>query len=253
VVPKSRYPLSSRVSFFRDARHRQNKSRFAVAGVFGLAIYSISFADPDIIESELVRLFSTLPKTRIVLLEDIDAAGLKKRTFGGWESGQNHVTTYKLSGRIDPISHRGISLSGLLNAIDGVASHEGRALIMTANVPEALDPTLIRPGRIDMHVHFELATRSQIRELFLAMYHDPNGNPTTTSSSVALTDEKNPLRALADAFAATLPPDYLSLAAVRGHLLHYKHDPRKAVLGAQSWGKTMLGEEASPRASTHQA
>ena len=36
--------------------------------------------------------------------------------------------------------------AGLLKAIDGVSSHEGRILIMTTNMPQQLDRALIRPG-----------------------------------------------------------------------------------------------------------
>jgi len=72
--------------------------------------------------------------------------------------------------RDNPGKKQGISLSGLLNAIDGVASHEGRVLIMTTNFPEKLDEALIRPGRVDMKIEFSLATREQIRELFIRMY-----------------------------------------------------------------------------------
>ena len=61
-------------------------------------------------------------------------------------------------------------MSGLLNAIDDVASHEGRVLVMTTNFPGKLDDALIRPGRIDMKVNFTKATRSQICELFTRMY-----------------------------------------------------------------------------------
>ena len=61
-------------------------------------------------------------------------------------------------------------MSGLLNAIDGVASQEGRILIMTTNYPEKLDDALVRPGRVDMKVEFTLASKQQIRELFLRMY-----------------------------------------------------------------------------------
>ncbi|KAK3403558.1 BCS1 N terminal-domain-containing protein [Sordaria brevicollis] len=65
---------------------------------------------------------------------------------------------------------RGISLSGLLNAIDGVASHEGRVLIMTTNKPEKLDEALLRPGRVDLQIAFLNATQEQVRELFERMY-----------------------------------------------------------------------------------
>jgi chaperone BCS1 len=65
-------------------------------------------------------------------------------------------------------------MSGLLNAIDGVASQEGRVLVMTTNHPEKLDDALVRPGRIDMKIKFTLANKQQTRELFMRMYcEDP--------------------------------------------------------------------------------
>jgi SpoVK/Ycf46/Vps4 family AAA+-type ATPase len=42
-----------------------------------------------------------------------------------------------------------LSLSGLLNVLDGVVDTPGRIVIMTTNHPEMLDPALIRPGRVD--------------------------------------------------------------------------------------------------------
>jgi mitochondrial chaperone BCS1 len=41
---------------------------------------------------------------------------------------------------------------------------------MTINCPEKLDEALIRPGRVDMKIEFSLATREQIRELFIRMF-----------------------------------------------------------------------------------
>jgi mitochondrial chaperone BCS1 len=45
-----------------------------------------------------------------------------------------------------------LSLAGLLNVLDGVVDTPGRILIMTTNHPEALDPALVRPGRIDKRI-----------------------------------------------------------------------------------------------------
>mmetsp|Transcript_12067 Transcript_12067/g.19403 ORF Transcript_12067/g.19403 Transcript_12067/m.19403 type:complete len:774 (-) Transcript_12067:940-3261(-) len=42
-----------------------------------------------------------------------------------------------------------LSLSGLLNVLDGVVDTPGRIVILTTNHPEMLDPALIRPGRVD--------------------------------------------------------------------------------------------------------
>ena len=50
-----------------------------------------------------------------------------------------------------------LTFSGLLNAIDGVTSTEGRIVFMTTNYVDRLDPALIRPGRVDlMQVNYQL-------------------------------------------------------------------------------------------------
>jgi mitochondrial chaperone BCS1 len=112
-------------------------------------------------------LFNNLPKRCVVLLEDIDTAGLartdktdevesdsapsKDETKDDKISAADLAKEFKKAGRrgggisTDEV-RSGISLSGLLNAIDGVASHEGRVLVMTTNHPEQLDAALIRPG-----------------------------------------------------------------------------------------------------------
>lgn len=46
-----------------------------------------------------------------------------------------------------------LTLSGILNVIDGVIDCPQRILIITTNHPEKLDPALIRPGRINMKIY----------------------------------------------------------------------------------------------------
>uniref|UniRef100_A0A0A9GBV9 Uncharacterized protein n=1 Tax=Arundo donax TaxID=35708 RepID=A0A0A9GBV9_ARUDO len=48
-----------------------------------------------------------------------------------------------------------VTLSGLLNFIDWLWSTNGeeRIIVFTTNYKERLDPALLRPGRMDMHVH----------------------------------------------------------------------------------------------------
>lgn len=80
-------------------------------------------------------------------------------------------------------NNEGISLFGLLNAIDDVASHEGRVLVMTTNFSDKLDEALIRPKRIDMRINFTLVTRYQICELFTRMY-SPDRQTKSTAQPV---------------------------------------------------------------------
>ncbi|KAF2827121.1 mitochondrial chaperone bcs1 [Ophiobolus disseminans] len=51
---------------------------FAMAGIFGLSIYCASLSERDLGESDLASLFSQLPNRCIVLLEDIDSAGIRR-------------------------------------------------------------------------------------------------------------------------------------------------------------------------------
>ena len=82
-----------------------------------------------------------------------------------------------------------ISFSGLLNAIDGVASHEGRILIMTTKYRERLDPALIRPGRVYVYVEIEFgyASKETVRrvftELYKRLYDIPESQNTTPQKS----------------------------------------------------------------------
>ncbi|KAK4696115.1 hypothetical protein P7C71_g1751, partial [Lecanoromycetidae sp. Uapishka_2] len=168
---------------------------WAIAGVFGLDIYCISLVDPFLTEEDLGMMFTSLPRRCVVLLEDIDAAGLNKRQEEDQlEKPKDEDAASKIGAEISKAFHsvqkrdkekQGITLSGLLNAIDGVASHEGRVLVMTTNFPDKLDEALVRPGRIDMKIAFTNATKSQIYELFVRMY-SPDGPELTASKQLKL-------------------------------------------------------------------
>ena len=169
---------------------------FALAGVFGLDIYVISLLEPSLTEEDLSALFNSLPRRCVVLLEDIDTAGLSRapdasktdsKSSSSGSDKERNAENWKvadlareLKKQGDGNEKKGISLSGLLNAIDGVASHEGRILIMTTNKPETLDEALIRPGRVDLQVGFTNATEDQAKELFQRMYE---GQPTTSKNA----------------------------------------------------------------------
>jgi SpoVK/Ycf46/Vps4 family AAA+-type ATPase len=66
-----------------------------------------------------------------------------------------------------------LTLSGLLNAIDGVFNNDGRMLIMTTNKPEVLDEALIRQGRIDKVWGFFHTNHEQIKKLYEMFYEKP--------------------------------------------------------------------------------
>jgi chaperone BCS1 len=63
-----------------------------------------------------------------------------------------------------------VTFSGLLNALDGVASSEERIIFMTTNHFSHLDPALIRPGRVDLQEFLDDAQGEQAKRLFVKFY-----------------------------------------------------------------------------------
>ncbi|KAE8705270.1 hypothetical protein F3Y22_tig00110429pilonHSYRG00459 [Hibiscus syriacus] len=62
---------------------------------------------------------------------------------------------------------RGVSLSGILNFMDGIISccGEERVMVFTMNKKDEVDEAVLRPGRIDVHVHFPLCDFSSFKNL----------------------------------------------------------------------------------------
>ncbi|XP_028806685.1 AAA-ATPase At2g46620-like [Neltuma alba] len=59
------------------------------------------------------------------------------------------------------------NLPGVLSFMDGIVSccGEERVMVFTMNVKDEIDPTVMRPGRIDVHIHFPLCDFSTFKIL----------------------------------------------------------------------------------------
>jgi len=70
-------------------------------------------------------------------------------------------------------------LSGLLNFIDGLWSSCGdeRIIIFTTNHKERLDPALLRPGRMDMHIHMSYCSYQGFKLLASNYLELPSEHP----------------------------------------------------------------------------
>ena len=216
----------------------------AIAGRFGLDIYVISLLDMSIGDSELIGLFNTLPPKCLLLLEDIDTVGLQRES----PRTQRHGPPWtKALAKIDegdedeeeekPQLSR-VSLSGLLNAIDGVAAPEGHILIMTTNKPEKLDEALVRSGRISVRVAFEKATSEQARDIFMRMYwHEEDSREKSKSEKgvKATTVEYAHLETLARQFGELVPDHIFSPADLQDFLLTRRKDPQRAIDELEEW------------------
>ena len=56
-----------------------------------------------------------------------------------------------------------LDLTGILNVLDGVVDTPGRIVVMTTNHPELLDPTLVRPDRIDKILEWGYMTAQDMK------------------------------------------------------------------------------------------
>jgi hypothetical protein len=63
-----------------------------------------------------------------------------------------------------------VTLSFLLNLLDGVLETPGRILVITSNFPDKLDRALVRPGRIDVTIEFRNTNRAFILDMVNKFY-----------------------------------------------------------------------------------
>lgn len=115
-------------------------------------------------DSDLPSLFSEVRSGSILLLEDVDCVeSTAKRGDSKEKSEKSNVT-----------------LSGLLNVLDGLQAPSGVLYFLTTNHREKLDPALIRPGRVDVQVEFGHATAEQAQRLYKVFW--PEADETTAAA-----------------------------------------------------------------------
>jgi chaperone BCS1 len=263
----------------------------ALAGELNLPLYILSLSTSSLSDETLTMLFVELPRKCIVLLEDIDCAGVYREgprqsynsdsddsdsdsDYASEDESKNSSTKAKSKEKgkdkekdkggdkdSQPTRRRrpssSVSFSGLLNAIDGVASHEGRILIMTTNHRERLDPALIRPGRVDLQVEFGYADRPALAEIFRELYKEigPVKNGAAAPSSSEKESERAHVPRLAEAFAQRIPEGRFTPAEIQGYLQGYKGQPEKALEGIEAWvfSKTKVEREKKARKEAKKA
>ncbi|KIY69428.1 P-loop containing nucleoside triphosphate hydrolase protein [Cylindrobasidium torrendii FP15055 ss-10] len=142
----------------------------SLAGELNLDIYVVSLSRLGLDDAALGELINDLPERCIALMEDIDAAFSSSINRGDDDEDDEKKKKSQSQEQGPGATTSRVSLSGLLNALDGVGAQEGRILFATTNKYDALDPALVRPGRMDLHIEFKMASRYQARELFKRFY-----------------------------------------------------------------------------------
>jgi len=112
----------------------------AMANFLSYDVYDIDLSRISTDSNLKSILLQTTPKS-IILVEDFDRYLTKKSS-----------TTVTSSGI-------------LLNFMDGIWSGEERVMVFTMNSKENVEPNLLRPGRVDVHIHFPLCDFSSFKTL----------------------------------------------------------------------------------------
>ncbi len=104
-------------------------------------------------DNDLTSLMVNLEADRsVLLLEDIDIVSA------------SHSRTD---------DRKGVTMNGLLQALDGVTTPEGVLIILSTNDRAILDPALTRPGRVDMELHIGYVTDEQLANM-VTRFHGSN-------------------------------------------------------------------------------
>jgi chaperone BCS1 len=124
----------------------------ALASEMALNVCVLSLASPNVTDEKIGNLLGTVPRRSVILIEDVDAF---------FQQRSKADTGVK------------VSYSGFINALDGVAAHEGSVVFLTTNHPQLIDEAAIRSGRVDFRLELGLCDRDQLTRMFLKFFDDP--------------------------------------------------------------------------------
>jgi chaperone BCS1 len=132
-----------------------------LAAKCGMSIYVVNLTEFN--DRTLKSAMNDVPENSVILFEDIDCMRTGHRRA---EPGADSERQAQGDAKKDGSGQTGVTLSGLLNVLDGFHAPENVVFVMTTNHEEMLDPALLRPGRIDYKLFMGEATDTQRVELY---------------------------------------------------------------------------------------
>jgi chaperone BCS1 len=134
----------------------------ALAANFGLSIYLVNLSQFN--DRTLMNSVNQITPNSVLLFEDIDCMKSGKARIPSSTSANNGTQSHDHKEAV--ANHNGVTLSGLLNALDGFYAPSDVLFMMTTNRIETLDEALLRPGRIDYRLYLGEASEEQKIELY---------------------------------------------------------------------------------------
>jgi mitochondrial chaperone BCS1 len=131
----------------------------ALAARFGMSIYVVNLTEMN--DRTLKNAMNWVPENSVILFEDVDCMKTATRRAGLDAEQPQREGGVKTAVAAKATDQGGVSLSGLLNVLDGFGAPENVIYVMTTNDADAIDPALLRPGRIDYRLFLGPACESQ--------------------------------------------------------------------------------------------
>ena len=123
----------------------------ALANKLNLNVYFLNISSLKG-DKDLQTAVSEIRKRSILVLEDVDGlAATRSREEYDPETG-------------------GVTLSGLLNVLDGLMTPHGLITFMTTNHRDKLDPALIRAGRADVQIELDYLDDEQLEKMCMRFF-----------------------------------------------------------------------------------
>ncbi|KAF0889132.1 hypothetical protein E2562_022410 [Oryza meyeriana var. granulata] len=146
----------------------------AMAHFLGYDVYDLDLTSVTS-NHGLRKLFLDTAEKSIIVIEDIHAIEDELTTRSKRKKETNGDELQQLRLRYEKEK---VTLSGLLNLIDGLWSSFGgeRIFVLTTNHFDRLDPALIRQGRMDMHIEMSYC-RFDAFKVFAKNYLNIDGHP----------------------------------------------------------------------------
>ncbi|KAF9493052.1 hypothetical protein BDN71DRAFT_1450751 [Pleurotus eryngii] len=210
---------------------------YALAGALGLELYTLSLSTSGLTDVTLQMAADNIPKRGILLIEDIDCAfpsrdDEEEQKQAQAKASASRVAENMMMGIPPPPGRSSVTMSGLLNVLDGVNSENGKIFMATTNYVDRLDDALLRPGRIDMKVEYKLASKDQAAAIFNRFFAVPE---EVQGLSKKMPYEGSVHHPLADEFASRFPDNEFTVAELQGYLLSFRMLPNMALNGISAW------------------
>ncbi|KAK4514096.1 putative NRPS-like protein biosynthetic cluster [Mucor velutinosus] len=142
----------------------------------------------------LLSLIRSVPHNSIVVIEDID------HLFENNASDKEKKDT--------------LTMSGLLNVLDGMQSQEGSMIFMTCNNLNKITPALLRPGRIDVKLKFDYAAPEQVRDTYWRFMRLDEATSLPIEG-----DEKEKAQEFGIKFGSMIPSDKITTAEIQSFFI----------------------------------